>query len=99
MPYEIVRRAILQRRSLTATYEKYLRHFSPHALGRNRADRPGVIAFQYGGGLPGGLPVGGAWVCFDVDSLRDLRENNDAWLAGPLDGRPLDWLKSMDVPH
>jgi hypothetical protein len=59
MTYELIRHAVLQRRSMTATYEGRACRFSPHALGMTHADTAGLIALQYGGSRAGGLPLEG----------------------------------------
>src|SRR4051812_607515 len=97
MPYEIIRRAIADKASVTGEYESYIQLFSPHALGRDAGGDATVVAFQYGGGTPAGLPVGGAWRSYLVPRLRQVRRNNDKWVAGPLGGKPLHVLKTIDI--
>jgi hypothetical protein len=97
MPSEIIRDAIKRRLSLTATYEDYLRHFSPNILGWDQAGEPAAIVFQYAGGQPGGLPAAGDWCFFRVDRLRSLRPNTDKWVTGPLARRPGHLLAKIDV--
>ena len=50
MRYYFVRKAILERQSLTAFYENYVRRFTPHAIGKSRVGYAAVVVFQYGGG-------------------------------------------------
>ncbi|UYN96985.1 MAG: hypothetical protein KIT25_08670 [Enhydrobacter sp.] len=79
--YAVLRRAIVERRPMTAVYDDYVRDFCPRLLGRDRAGQPALLAYQYGGGRPGGLPSQGAWTFFVVDRLHDLRLNDDDWAA------------------
>jgi hypothetical protein len=96
-PYEVIRKAILDRQSLSAVYENYVRHFSPHALGRSWTDVAMVVAYQYGGGRRGGLPPRGAWAIFEIDGLKGLWHNGDDWFSGPASGTPLGAFRSVDV--
>jgi hypothetical protein len=97
MSYEIVRQAIVEHASLTAHYEDYIRHFSPHILGKHSNGAPVVIAFQYSGGKPGGLLGSGEWCRFLLPRLHYVRRNGDRWLAGPIHGKPVDGLTEIDV--
>ena len=61
MSYLTIRQAIIDHASLTANYENYTRHFSPHIIGKHSNGVPIVVAFQYGGGKSGGLSPNGEW--------------------------------------
>lgn len=96
--YEVIRQAIIDRRSLNGVYDKCIRFFSPITLGRCPDGEPGVIAYQYAGRLPeGALPIGGEWACFRLDRLRWLQPNGDRWAMGPLGRRPADFIVSSDT--
>jgi len=98
VPYEMIKRAIQQRRSLTAILDEHVRHFSPHALGRNMDALQVGLGFQYGGtrGLTP-LPAGGDWLLFGVSDLRDLSFNGDPWHPGPPGQRRPDWIAKVEV--
>ncbi len=97
IPYDTIRQAIVGRQSLTAVYDNYVRHFSPHLLGRDRQQNEVLIGFQYGGGRPGGLPNAGDWCLFRLSALRGLNPNDDDWIPGPLAGKPCHHLVEIDV--
>lgn len=98
MSYELLRKAIEARQSLTGVYDDYVRFFSPHILGKNAAGEPIVVCFQYGGGRPDGwLPKGGDWCLFEVRRLRRLEANCDEWIAGPLETKPAHLLIQIDM--
>jgi hypothetical protein len=82
---------------MTAHYERYVRFFSPHAIGEDNSGAAIVVAYQYGGGRRGGLPAAGEWVCFYVAGLSDVERNADPWLAAPLTLKPVHVLKSIDI--
>jgi hypothetical protein len=98
VPYEMIKRAIQQRRSLTALLDDHIRHFSPHVLGRNMDALPVSLGFQYGGTrrvTP--LPADGDWLLFSVSDLRDLSFNSDPWHPGPPGLRRPDWIAKIEV--
>ena len=98
MTYEILREAIVERRSLTCTYDGCIRFFSPHILGKSLDGRECVIGFQYAGKRSGEpLPDEGEWCCFVVEKISRLRLNGDRWVAGPLGGRSADWVHEIGV--
>ena len=97
MSYVMLRRAIEERHSLTAYYDSYVRHFSPHIIGLDRQSWPAIIAYQYGGGRRGGLPAQGDWCFFHVWGLSDLRLNDDPWTAGPSHGKPRHLIAKVDL--
>ncbi len=97
MSYEVVRQAIVDRASLTANYEDYVRYFSPHAIGKLANGVPVVVAFQYDGGRKGGLPVSGAWCLFLLPRLHYVRRVSDRWMPGLAEGKPTDALAYIDI--
>jgi hypothetical protein len=96
--YQIIRQAIIERRSLNAAYDGYLRFFSPVTLGRCHDGEAGVIVYQYAGRRPEGrLPRQGDWACFRVRRLHWLQHNGDRWLEGALGSKPTGFLSRTDV--
>ncbi len=96
--YALVREAILYHRCLSAVYEGYPRHFSPHALGKSENGETKVFGFQYGGESQHGLPPGGEWRCFALEQLSDLRVNDDRWRSRDnYYGQPYTCVKDIDV--
>ena len=97
MPYQIIKRAIERRESLTGRYDDYVRFFSPHVLGDDRIGAKSVLGFQYAGGRAGGLPPMGDWGLFHVVGLKELYPNRDRWLAGLPENKPLHLFSKIDV--
>ena len=97
MPYAIIKRAIEERQSLTAYYDNYVRHFSPHILGLDRQAWPSAVGWQYGGGPPRGRPAPRGWWFFHVWGLTDLKANDDGWKAGPPSGKPRHLIARVDI--
>jgi hypothetical protein len=97
LSYDIVRKAILDRRSLTARYDGAVLHFSPHVLGRH-ADRSfRVVAFQYAARGAAALPRGGRWRCLRLARLTRAAPNSDGWHSGHDLRRPLGCVVQIDV--
>ena len=46
--YDLIRKAIIEKRSVTFEYEGYIRHMTPHAIGTNKR-QPFAMCYQYGG--------------------------------------------------
>ena len=97
MSYALIRQAILDRCSLTATYDGSLRHFCPHTIGSDTKGESNVMAFQYAGGSSKGLPSGGDWRCFRVNGLYGVRRNEDGWHTGDDHSRPSNCIARIDV--
>ena len=97
MSYLVIRQAIIDRASVTASYENYIRHFSPHIIGKHGNGVPIVVAFQYGGGKPGGLSPIGEWCQYLMPRLHYVRRNGDRWLHGLPQGKPMEGLSEIDV--
>lgn len=78
---ELVGRALLERRPVSARYAGRPRLFCPHAIGR----REGVLrvfAWQFGGETrdgDAGLPN---WRCFDMAGLEAVRRAAGSWRRG-----------------
>jgi hypothetical protein len=93
----LIQDAIRHRFSLTAHYEDHVRFFSPHAIGTDGGGAVVVLAYQYGGGRRGGLPVSGGWACFYAADLWALQRNTDKWIPGPIAAKPMHVLKRIDL--
>jgi hypothetical protein len=96
--YEIVRQAILKRRSLACVYDAYARFFSPHILGESFDGYITVVGFQYAGRRPEGpLPHDGDWCCFRLERLVWLRPAADRWTTGSLLACPVGRISVVDA--
>lgn len=97
MTYALIRQAILDKVSLTATYKGKVRHFCPHTLGTDQGGIAKVMTFQYGGHSTSRLPTGGAWRCFRVSDLRNVARNTDRFRSGTGHSRPNTCVTQVDV--
>ena len=96
MSYEVVRQATVDRMSVTAHYDSYIRFFSLHQVGTNRDGLKVVLGLQYAGGKRGGLRPSGEWVCFEVNALVEVKLNSDIWKSGDRLPRPR-CVQTIDV--
>lgn len=76
--YELIRRAIGERRQVEALFEGCPRRFCPHAIG-TRAGQPRVLVFQIDGHSSRGLPPGGDWRCLAIDRLSEVALRDGPW--------------------
>lgn len=78
--------AVANKRPIEATYQGRLRLLCPHRLGRNRAGRPRVLCYQYGGESQSGLQAVGSpqnWRCVELEKLSRVKLLEDAWHTAP----------------
>jgi hypothetical protein len=79
--YSLFRKAILEEKQVTCTYDGYRRELCPHIIGCTR-DEEKVLAFQFGGESKSGLPRGGEWRCLYLSRVLDAPMRVDPWFAG-----------------
>ena len=58
--HQLIRRAVISRRSVFAFYNGHDRLFCPHRLGRNRDGELRALCYQYGGTSESGLEPEGS---------------------------------------
>jgi hypothetical protein len=98
--YNLVRRAVMSRSPIAATYHGCRRLLCPHQLGWNRRRQPRVLCYQYGGDSESGLEPPGSsanWRCIAVEDLRDVELLTGAWHTAPNHSRPQTCVADVDV--
>jgi hypothetical protein len=98
--YGLVWTAVANRRPMEATYQGRLRLFCPHRLGRNRAGRPRVLCYQYGGESQSGLQSVGSpanWRCVELEKLSRVKLLEEAWHTAPNHSRPASCIVEADI--
>src|SRR5215472_17079940 len=89
--YRLVWTAIANKKPIEAIYDKRLRLFCPHRLGRNRAGELRVLCYQYGGESESGLEAVGSpanWRCTALEKFSRVKLLEDAWRTAPNHSRP-----------
>jgi hypothetical protein len=76
--YDLVRRAIEQRRQVHATYDGHRRRMCPHLIGA-RDGQPRALFFQFAGASSRGLASGGDWRCLPLDGLSEVSLRDGPW--------------------
>jgi hypothetical protein len=76
--YDLVRRAIAERKQVHARFDGRPRQLCPHAIGW-RDGQPRALFFQFGGHSSRGLEPGGDWRCLPLDRLSEVSLHDGAW--------------------
>ena len=98
--YRLVWTAVQRRQPIEATYQRRLRLFCPHRLGRNAGGQLRVVCYQYGGDSQSGLePVGSPanWRCVMLEKLSRVKLLDDAWRTAPNHSRPGSCVVKPDI--
>ena len=80
--FELVKRAIIEKKVISAVYHDRRRELCPHALGW-KAEREHALFFQIGGDSAKGLAVAGSWRCLNLDELSEVEIQDGEFLTGP----------------
>ena len=94
--YNIVRKAILEKRIIVAVYGGYRREMCPHVIGY-KDGRENALFFQFGGGSRSGLPPGGEWRCIHLADLSDISVQDGSWRTGQDHSRRQSCVDQIDV--
>lgn len=78
MVYNVLRQAILMRRTVRVFFQGYHRDVCPYVLGRKKGAQR-VLAFECGDGSKSALPDGGQWRCMPVSEIASAELTDDAW--------------------
>ena len=79
--YDLIKRAILNRRAMEIVYHGYSRRVCPHVLGSTQGIQHAFF-YQHGGGSKSGLkPDGSAdnWRCTFISEITSARIVDDDW--------------------
>lgn len=98
--YLLVRQAIIDRRSIEASYQGHRRVMSPHVLGRKNG-REQALFYQFDGTSKSGLKPAGSpdnWRCIPVGLLTELKVlDSGVWATGPNHSKPQTCVSDIDV--
>jgi hypothetical protein len=76
--YDLICRAIVERKQVQALFDGRPRRFCPHAIG-HRDGQPRALCFQFDGYSSRGLPRGGDWRCLALDRLTEISLHDGPW--------------------
>jgi hypothetical protein len=98
--YQLLRRAVVDRRPIRASYNARDRWFCPHRLGRNHEGQLRVLCYQYAGQSGSGLQAAGSpgnWRCIAVEKLSRVELLEGPWQSAPNHSRPQTCVAKVDV--
>lgn len=81
LAYQSVRRAILERQIVIASYKGYRREMCPHVIGYKDGIEHALF-FQFAGGSSKGLRQGGEWRCIELAELSEISVQLGPWHTG-----------------
>jgi hypothetical protein len=80
--FELIKRAIVEKKVISAAYHERRRELCPHVLGW-KAEREHALFFQVGGDSAKGLAAVGSWRCLNLDELSDVEIYEGEFRTGP----------------
>jgi hypothetical protein len=97
--YAIVRDAIVNKKTVTATYRGKNRVMCPHVLGTKKG-RQQALFYQFAGDSTSGLGPDGDpenWRCMFLDELSSVSAATGDWHTAPNHSRPQTCVDRIDV--
>ena len=79
--YEVIKQAIINKSSISATYKGYYREVSPHVIGTKNG-RKQALFYQFGGESSSGAILPNAksnWRCMPISELSNVSPINKGW--------------------
>src|SRR6184192_4434790 len=98
--YRLIWTAISSKQPIQAIYDRRLRLFCPHRLGRNRTGEFRVLCYQYGGESRSGLEEAGSpanWRCTALEKFSRVKLLQDGWRTAPNHSRPASCVVDADI--
>ena len=95
--YGVLKHAIENRLSVSATYNGYVREMCPHALGIGKKGVRQCLFFQFAGESSKGLPPEGEWRCIPIDGLMISNAYAGPWHTGDDHSRPQTCVDMVEV--
>jgi hypothetical protein len=94
--YQILWRAVRERRQATFVADKKSREAYPVILGYSAEGEEMLFCYQVGGHTSEGNTLPG-WRCFRVENIRDLTSHKEDWREGASHKRPQSCIQFVDV--
>lgn len=97
--YALIRRAVIEKLQVIATYHGHIRETCPHVIGRKNG-RAQALFYQFAGGSSSGLgPDGspGNWRCLFIDELTNVSVRTGVWHTAPNHSRPQSCVDQVDA--
>jgi hypothetical protein len=97
--YTLVKKAILEKKQITAIYKGYYRELCPHNLGTKNGRRQGLF-YQFGGHSSSGTIIPGSlsnWRCILIDDLSDVKIQDGPWYTASNHSTPSTCVDVIEV--
>ena len=97
--YALVKKAVLEKLQVIATYNGHSREMCPHVIGWKHG-RGQALFYQFAGTSSSGLgPDGspGNWRCLFLDELTNVSVRKGAWHTAPNHSRPQTCVDQIDA--
>ena len=97
--YEIVRKAIIQKKQIVAEYQGHKREMCPHVIGKKYGENQALF-YQFGGTSSSGIIVLGSkenWRCIKIDELRIVEVRDGDWYSHSDHTNPQTCVDDVDV--
>ncbi|MBV9460819.1 MAG: hypothetical protein JO141_25400 [Bradyrhizobium sp.] len=93
--YELIARAMADRRQVLCLYQGHPRALCPTILGHTDGQEC-TLAYQFAGSAASGLPPGGEWKCLRVSKI-DVELRRGKWVTGSRHSKRQACVKDVDV--
>jgi len=94
--YDVFRKAILERKQVTCTYQGLPREVCPHTLGHKGSNEQALV-FQFAGQSSKGLPPGGEWRCLNLAQVQNAQTKDGSWHTGERHTQKQTCVDEVDV--
>lgn len=94
--YELITRAMAERKQVLCRYDGYRRELCPVILGHTDGQEV-VLAYQFAGESGSGLPRSGQWKCLRLAKMTGARLRDGDWHAGAAHRRSQACVKDVDI--
>ena len=94
--YELVSRAMAERKQVLCSYGGYARELCPIVLGHSQGEEKALV-YQFAGGSKSGLPAGGQWKCLWLSKMSDVRLRDGPWHVGSSHQQPQACVEVVDL--
>ncbi len=97
--YEVIKQAIIDKSSISATYQGYHREMNPHVIGTKNG-RKQALFYQFGGESSSGTITQNSksnWRCMPIDQLSNVKVTDKGWHTAENHGAAQSCVDKIDV--
>ena len=97
--YEMVRKAIIEKKQIVAVYQEHKREMCPHVIGTKNG-RNQALFYQFGGTSSSGIIDSGSknnWRCIPIDGLNIVEVRDGDWYSFSGHTKPQTCVDEVDV--